>query len=188
MITKLSIVNSCLRVAGLPPVSSLTEGALSTSQPLDVLERCTDLVQLCERIRVCSYENVEFTPDIDGHIQLPADILRLSDAYSSKYFVSDGLLFDYTENTNEFTDKVTLSYSVRLPFESLPLHVQMFLAIKVPRIYIDQRNNTTTPPTADELRALAGMRAIEREAWGTSLQLNPYVAAVNSRSVGPFRR
>jgi hypothetical protein len=133
--SEIEAVNNMLQSIGETPVNTLpTAGVTDASIARDVLHRINRQVQGMGLKFNSDYE-VQYTPDIDGFINIPSNALRVSAYYymSVDYAVRDRKLYDRENQTNVFTSSVKLNIVTFLPWDDMPEHVRQYVYVKASR-------------------------------------------------------
>ncbi len=102
-----------------------------------------------------------FYPSADNTITMPSDLLRWYGLKGTQYTLKAGKLFDFENNTNEFTSKVTLTVVEMQDFDDLPEAAKRFIAVRAARVYADRvlgDNATSAYTRQDEQQAWQGLR------------------------------
>lgn len=128
-ITKLDIVNACLKSMGETKLNTLEEDHTYKDDALDLIERVR--LDMLSRSLWFNTEGLELTPQADTKfILLPGDALKV-DAYSScgRYLVTQrgNRLYDVGKNKYEFDGRVTVRVARNLDFENLPYEAMAFV-------------------------------------------------------------
>lgn len=167
--TELDAVNICLAAVGEAPVVSL-DGQFTDAE----LAR----TKIRERMRSVQSTgwvfNTELSyslaPDNDGHILLPANLVRFVYAADPNIVVRGDRLYDRTNHTDEFTDAIIADKIVLLlPFDVMPEPMRQFVAIAAARRFQDDfqgSDNLHKYKENDELRAWAALQNYEAEIAG----------------------
>lgn len=128
--TELEAVNEMLNAIGEGQVSSLDTGNADVAQCVRLLR---DHSRKCQSKGWWFNREEEFTitPDIDGQLILPANVLRVDPTGDERYdkpFIQRGLkLYDPVNHTYAFTDPVTVELVVGLDWDSLPQTARSFI-------------------------------------------------------------
>lgn len=133
-ITKLEAVNRMLAAIKEQPVASVTgTGSDFVEMAIAKLELVSSIVQAQGWTFNTLYE-VELTLGVDNTIEFPDNTLAIIRAYSGRLLerVSEvnGKLFDVDNNTDEWTDNVTVDYIVKREWENLPFWIQNYIMAK----------------------------------------------------------
>jgi hypothetical protein len=128
--TKLEACNTCLIALGLQPVNSLDSPVGDILTALMYIDRVT--TEILTDGLPCNYEEKTLEPDSEGFIVLPSNTLNV--ITGNKLYVQRGMrLYNSSEGTYEFTEKVPCVLFIQLDFEELPQIVQNYIAIKSAR-------------------------------------------------------
>jgi hypothetical protein len=169
--TELEAVNAILASIGEAPVNSLSSPAPDAQLALSLLRQESRGVQTTGYEFNTEYE-WELSPDINGQINLPANTLKLISA-SDRTIVQRGLrLYDNTNHTYEFTDPVTVTLVIGLPFDELPEFLRRFLLYRAGRLFQDRLGGDRVIHTFhanDELGAWASFLNSEAEVAGYNM-------------------
>lgn len=133
-ITKLEAVNRMLAAIKEQPVSSVEgTGSDFVEMAIAKLDLTSSIVQAQGWTFNTLYE-VELTLGVDNTIEFPDNTLAIIRAYSGRLLerVSEvnGKLFDVDNNTDEWTDNVTVDYIVKREWENLPFWIQNYIMAK----------------------------------------------------------
>ena len=132
-LSKLDGVNKMLGLIGQSPVSTLEESDPDATDALRVLLRASTEIQ--QEGWNCNREKgVNFYPDVDGHIQLPASTLRIdADDTTIQVARRGDTLYDLKNHTNIFTAAVLCSTITLLEFDDLTPALKSFIIAKASR-------------------------------------------------------
>lgn len=132
--TRLEAVNIALTSAQIAPVESLSSGDIDAEQAEIILDENTVEVQT----RGWYWNTEEFTllPDNNGNIILPDNTLKVDAVDTGLQVVQRGdKLYDLTNNTFVFEDKIKLVFVFALNFDELPQTCRRYIAKKTARIF-----------------------------------------------------
>lgn len=136
--TKLETVNSMLGHIGETPVNSIADTnalPVSAAMAVTIVDEVSREVQ-AEGWHFNTEDNVELTPDSQGNIAIPEDIIELDVADKTIDIVQRGLsLFDKRTNTTTFKDKITVSLIRLLDWDSLPEVARRYITLRASRIF-----------------------------------------------------
>lgn len=131
MTTKLEAINLMLSCIGHNSVNSL-EGVKSAfiTTAENVLDSETRLVQL-QSYDFNTEENYPLTPDVDGIIKLPKNVVRIAypQNYLNRYTIRNGKLYDKLDHTFVIKQQLKADVVFALDFEELPEVVRYYIAI-----------------------------------------------------------
>ena len=131
MTTKLEAINLMLSCIGHNSVNTL-EGVKSAfiTTADNILDSETRLIQL-QSYDFNTEENFPLTPNINGFITLPDNIVRISypQEYLNQYTIRDGKLYDKYNHTFIIDRQLKADVTFTLPFEQLPEVVRYYIAI-----------------------------------------------------------
>ena len=130
-LTELNAVNSILGAIGQTPVTTLDLENPETSFVYQLLQECNRDVQ-DEGWVFNREQNYPVTPDQNGFITLPANILRMDVSENDVYRTSDvvkrdGKLYDKYRHTFEFKRPVYMDIVWLFPFSDLPSVFQRYI-------------------------------------------------------------
>lgn len=136
--TKLETVNSMLGHIGETPVNSIADTnalPVSAAMAVTIVDEVSREVQ-AEGWHFNTEDNFELTPDSQGNIAIPEDIIELDVADKTIDVVQRGLsLFDRRTNTTTFKDKITVSLIRLLDWDSLPEVARRYITLRASRIF-----------------------------------------------------
>jgi hypothetical protein len=136
--TKLETVNSMLGHIGETPVNSIADTnalPVSAAMAVTIVDEVSREVQ-AEGWHFNTENNVELTPDSQGIITIPEDIIELDVADKTIDVVQRGLsLFDRRTNTTTFKDKITVSLIRLLDWDSLPEVARRYITLRASRVF-----------------------------------------------------
>lgn len=136
--TKLETVNSMLGHIGETPVNSIADTnalPVSAAMAVTIVDEVSREVQ-AEGWHFNTEDNVELTPDSQGNITIPEDIIELDVADKTVDVVQRGLnLFDRRDNTTTFKDKITVSLIRLLDWDSLPEAARRYITLRASRVF-----------------------------------------------------
>ena len=165
----LEAVNIMLSVIGESPVNSLDSGLVEAELAESILASTNKAVQ-SSGWNFNRELAVPYTPDINGFINLPTNILR-ADAtkeQNSKDLVQRGLrMYDRGNHTFKVSASVNLDTVVELDFEEIPEVARRYITIKAARVFQDRVLSSDSLHgfnQVDEDRALFELREFESDA------------------------
>lgn len=136
--TKLETVNSMLGHIGETPVNSIADTnalPVTAAMAVTIIDEVSREVQT-EGWHFNTEDNVELTPDSQGNIEIPEDIIELDVADKTVDVVQRGLsLFDRRDNTTTFKDKITVSLIRLLDWDSLPEVARRYITLRASRVF-----------------------------------------------------
>jgi hypothetical protein len=132
--TELQAINQMLASIGETPVSTIPgSGVSDAAVARDKLHETNRQVQGMS-LKCNTDHKVEYSPDVNGHINIPTNTLRVWAWYQyMDYAVRDRKLYDRDNQTLIFGDKVYLNITFFLPWLDLPEHVRRYIAVKAGR-------------------------------------------------------
>ncbi len=166
--TKLEAVNTMLSAIGEAPVTALNLGLVEADIAETILESVSKEVQ-SQGYSFNRQLSVAYSPDTNGNIVLPADILRADSTQKTGNLdlVQRGLkMFDRVNNTYTISGTVYLDTVTQLDFLDLPEVVKRYVTIRAGRIFLDRVVGSATLhgfSEKDEARALSEIRDMEGE-------------------------
>lgn len=141
MSTKLQAINQMLASIGQAPVVSLDTANPEISLADSILDTVTRQI-LGEGWHFNTEINYPFTPDNSGFIDIPDNVLQISDnktSNSQKYqtVLREGRLYDKLEHTFEFPvgEPILCDVVWFIDFESLPQVFQDYIAQRASRVF-----------------------------------------------------
>lgn len=159
--TKLQAVNRVLRGAGENPVNTLNSTSGDALMAEAILDEVNYEVQMPGLAQ--NSEQIEFTPNVDGEIQVDDAVLHIQcvDTQTNDVIVQRGSpakLYNVNNNSYDFSDFETLLCRVvyGLPYEELAFATQVYVADEAARRY---QQVAQGDPQAD---------AMLREVWFNS--------------------
>lgn len=162
-LTELEAINEILATSAESPVSTLEENqVIDASLAMNTL-RATSVEVQTIGWNFNSEEGVPLTPDQNGEVILPQNVLRVdtSGESASTDAVQRGLrLYDKGNRTYQFTGTVTVDWVLGLDYEELPSTARLFIMIRAARKYQDRYfgdQSTHSYTAQDELNARAAM-------------------------------
>lgn len=125
MLTRLSVVNSCLSMLGEIPLTDLSEEHPLTSAALNCLDE--SLVTELHRQWWFNTDYVELTASTDGYIYVPADSIAVHIEGHPELVVRGRRLYDRFQSTYKVGDCASAIVVRSIPFEDLPVPAQMLV-------------------------------------------------------------
>lgn len=155
--TRLEAVNEILRGSRILPVADLvTQSDVRTTLAESTLDQINRQVQGIG----WSFNRREVTivPDGSDNIVIPEEYLLVEgQGIHERYAVRGGLLYDMCENTDEFSNDMTINVIELLDWDDLPQAAKDYITAKASRVFADRQ---ITDP--DLMRAL---RQDEKETY-----------------------
>ncbi len=132
--TELSAVNSILGSIGQSPVTNLNFTNPEIEFIYNLLKESNVEVQ-SEGWVYNREDHYPFTPDANGNISIPANILRMDVCEEEVYRTSDvvkrdGKLYNKVEHTFEFKEPIDMNVVWLFPFEDLPQPFKRLIVAK----------------------------------------------------------
>ncbi len=184
--TELEAVNVLLTTIGESPVSTL-----SGNQVVDVAIAQQVLLEVSREVQQMGWHfntdtRVELSPAIDTFIYVPTDTARIDITNSSNDIVArDGRLYNLTDKTYVFTDKLEGTVVYFYDFDKLPDVAKKYITTRASRIYADRLLNSQAIHkmiSKDEAKALVDLREYEGDTADYNMNQNYSVARVLNRS------
>lgn len=141
--TKLEAVNIMLASIGEAPINSLDSGLVDAEMAETILDAVTRSVQ-SEGWTYNTEYSMKLTPDVDDHITIPVNTLKIDPTNRHLNLVRrGGKLYDPHNHTFKFKQPVLADIVVALPFEDLPETSRRYIAIKSARTFQDRTVGST---------------------------------------------
>lgn len=126
-LTTLDVINDMLATLGELPINSVEEGHPMVPTALRILATASAREQA--KSWWFNKELTDLVPDINGHIYLPNDVLRVDPQYTNLNYVQRGRRLYKPFETSasdkyKFTERVRCWLLRELPFEELPVPAQ----------------------------------------------------------------
>lgn len=163
--TELEAVNVMLTTIGEAPVSTL-----SGNQVVDVSVAQQVLTEVSREVQSRGWHfntdtRVELSPSVDTFIYVPADVARLDITNKTDDIIArSGKLYNLTDKTYVFTDKVEATIVYYMAFTELPDVARKFITVRAARIFSDRMINSETlhrMTAKDEQTALVDLKEYE---------------------------
>lgn len=191
-LTELNAVNSVLGAIGQSPVTTLDFENPETSFVYNLIQECSRDVQ--DEGWVFNRENYyPFTPNADGEILIPANILRMdvseNDVYRCTDVVKrDGKLYDKIRHTFKFKGKFYFDVVWLFPFTDLPSTFQRFVThMASSRAAVQLVDNPQLSQALQERVALARASCIEYECNQGDHNFMDFQPGTAYRSYRPYQ-
>lgn len=139
--TKLEAVNEILAAIGEDPVNSLDEGLPDADRARQTLDRVLTRT-LTRGWWFNQYEEYDLQPDSEDQIHVPGDFLRFIPSgkdQGKRIIQRSGKLYDMEEQSDTFTDKVTVQATVAPDWEDLPQVFKDYVTVKSARHFQDDQ-------------------------------------------------
>lgn len=147
LMTELAAVNIMLETIGESPVASLVDsGLVDVTIAQGILNDTIRQVQE-EGWHFNTDEEYELTPDVDDHINLPSNTLRVSLAptYRNLDVTQRGTkLYDRENHTDEFDDKLKVNLVLLLVWDDLPQAARWYITVKAARRFQNKSQMSDT--------------------------------------------
>ena len=190
--TELEAVNLILRNMGEVSINSLINPPLDASEALKTLEEVSFDVQ--KRGWYFNTETMTLSPDHNGNILLPSNLLHVETVASSRGIpvtVRDGKLYRLTpfNNGNTFEGPVAVKLILGLAYNELPASARSYIALRAARV-VQVRTvgdaMTADEDNRDETMALAELKAEQLAASKLTLTNALSVSSVLSSAYSPL--
>jgi hypothetical protein len=136
--TKLETVNSMLGHIGETPVNSIADTnalPVTAAMAVTIVDEVSREVQT-EGWHFNTEDNVKLTPDSQGVVTIPEDIIELDVADKTVDVVQRGLsLFDRSNNTTTFSGEIIVSVIRLLDWDSLPEVARRYITLRSSRVF-----------------------------------------------------
>ena len=189
--TKLEAVNIMLSTIGENPVNTLTSGLVDAELAETILGSVSKAVQ-SEGWAFNTEKKVSYSADTNGHILLPANILRADATVEADALdlVQRGLkMYDKKNHTYVINKAVNLDIIIELDFEILPEVARRYITLKSARIFQDRVVGSETLHQfnqEDEFFAYSQLKDFEADSEDISIFDNNSVYSVVDR-IGQLR-
>jgi len=161
--TELEAVNECLANIGQTPVATVSGViGVDAQQALQLVRSITREIQ-----SEGWYWNTEvkypLNRDAAGNIFIPSYCLSVDpdgDYRDRDYVARGNRLYDRTNHTYVFTENITVTMTLGLPFDELPESARRYIALRAARIFQNRTEGSNDPEDQqEEDRAYAMLRA-----------------------------
>ena len=134
--TRLAAVNTIISNVGQAPVTALDTGNPLVEMAEQILDEITRAV-LAEGWEFNTERYYPFTPDSDGVIKIPPNVLSLDTACGSKAqtVIRDGKLYDRVAHSYVFEGKQELDVTWLFDFEDLPEAYKNYITIRAANVF-----------------------------------------------------
>lgn len=125
--TKLQAVNEILKTVGISPVNSLTSGVYEAEQAEQALDTVSREVQ-SGQWDWNAEDDIELTPDTNGHIPVPAGAIRMDASDKTLQVVTrGGRLYDKKKHTAVFAEPLKVNVKWELAWDDLPEPARQYI-------------------------------------------------------------
>jgi hypothetical protein len=162
-LTELEAINEILATSAESPVSTLEENqVIDASLAMNTL-RATSVEVQTVGWNYNREEGVPLTPDQNGEVILPPNVLRVDtsgESAATNAVQRGSRLYDKGNRTYQFTGNVTVDWVLGLDFEELPSTARLYITIRAARKYQDRYfgdQSTHSYSAQDEQLARAAM-------------------------------
>ncbi len=134
--TRLAAVNTIISNVGQAPVTALDTGNPLVEMAEQILDEITRAV-LAEGWEFNTERAYPFTPEADGTIKIPVNVLSLDTAPGSscQAVIRDGKLYDRVAHTYTFKGKQELDVTWLFDFEGLPEAYKNYITIRAANVF-----------------------------------------------------
>jgi len=134
--TRLAAVNTIISNIGQAPVTALDTGNPVVEMAEQILDEIT-LAVLAEGWEFNTERYYPFTPDNDGFISIPTNVLSLDTPCGSaiQAVIRNGKLYDRVKHTYTFTNKQELDVTWLFDFEELPEAYKNYITIRAANVF-----------------------------------------------------
>lgn len=135
-LTKLQAVNNVLSNIGQSPVTTLDAINPAVQLAEGMIDEVSHALQ-SEKWSFNTEQDYEFTPENDGSIQIPDNILSLDTVPWSPLIpdIRNGKLYDKAAHTSVFTDPVYLEVTWFFDFEQLPEVFKQYITVRAANLF-----------------------------------------------------
>lgn len=162
--TKLQAVNEVLAGIGEAPVSSLSSGFITASMAAQKIDAVSKELQ--ERgWHFNTEEALPMTPDFEGNIRLPDNVLRVDPVDTASQVIQRGLrLYDKAQHSFRFSAPAVVTLVVELSWDELPEAARQFIKLRAKRLY---QNDLMGDSTLHQIQTPE-----EKDAWARLCQMD----------------
>jgi hypothetical protein len=135
-ITELEAINKMLMAIGEQPVNTIPVTGISEATIAQKMLHNTSREVQGKGLNCNTDSEYTLSPDSNGNIIIPANVLRIDPSDQSKDYVwRNNKLYDKDKNkqTSVFTKTVDVEVIWFYPFEELPPHVRNYITVKAAR-------------------------------------------------------
>jgi hypothetical protein len=146
--TTLDAINQMLACIGEAPVTTIDAGNPEIDTAILTLNQVTREVQQ-ERWRFNRESNYPITPDSNGNINVPPNVLFISQNQENlrdrlyDLVERQGKLYDKQSHSFIFRETVTVNIVWAFPFEELPFPFQSYVTARASRIFASRSQGST---------------------------------------------
>lgn len=191
MLSKLEAVNTLLATIGSAPVNTIT-GTVSA----DVAAAKHTLEETTRKVLLRGWtfntdSNYSLTPDSDGRIRLPSNVLKVDlDPRESTYTVDPVQRGDYLYNRHDhsytWNKSLRVEMVVSLPWEHLPESMRRYIEASSARVFASRmgaEKEALRSAEADEMDAMVTIRQHETDTGDFSMLQSPTAADIVRRGI-----
>lgn len=152
--TELEAVNTMLGTIGDSPISTLeVSSSVNAETAKSILHEISREIQMVGW-HFNSEENYPITPDVDGHIQLPLNVLKIdtSPEYAAYDVVWRGTrVYDRYNHTYVFDKTLKFDIVFFLAFTELPESARRYITVRAARVFGDRQLGSEIIHTFSEM-------------------------------------
>ena len=160
-LNKLSAVNIVLSNIGQAPVTVIDNDNPMVVMAANVIDEVTSAVQ-SEGWCFNSELAYPFTPDAEGHIGIPSNVLQLDGGYFSENDLvqRDGKLYNKREHTYKFEGQQDLDVIWLINFDDMPPAFQNYVTMRAANLYAGRSVGSTEAVKFGEKEEFAARAAM----------------------------
>ena len=134
--TKLNAVNTIISNVGQSPVTTLESGNPLVETAEQILDEVTRSVQADGWVFNSEF-HYTFAPDANNEIVIPTNVLQLdtSNHYEDRAVIRSGKLYNKTDHSYTWKEKVDLDVVWLFEFEDLPEAFKNYVAIRAANVF-----------------------------------------------------
>jgi hypothetical protein len=166
--TEIEAVNSMLETIGELPVSSIDAGGnLDAAIARDTLRQVSREVQQMGWY-FNTEENYDLMPDTNGTIYLPEEIISVDIEPRNNMNMTEVAergrrLYNMTDHSYFFPDKISATVTVMLPFEELPETAKSYITVRASRLFLSRTVGSETLQAFTQQDEMTTYAALRRE-------------------------
>lgn len=185
MDAELEAVNDILSAIGESPVNTL-----ENTTNIDVINALKELNRVNKSFQGSGWAfnivpAMTLNPNEDSHkIDWNDTFLRVQGSDGTRYVKRGAYLFDFTNQTDIFMQKITPEVILLVPYDEMPAHAQKFIVAKAARKFATKFGGdpaTIGDLQKDETMAWAEFQTLELEANQFNMLSNPSISNVVAR-------
>jgi hypothetical protein len=177
-LSSLDAVNIVLRARGMFPTSILGPESTEDAKSAELGIGTAMLMLQSGPWNFNRLANYKLSPNTEGHILRPSNILEFRPAGSSSYSSLkwfSGKLWDDDNGTDIFKEDVTISASFTMPFSDMPLPAKLYVTMMASLSFANEETpgDPSLRPTSQQLRdAKVAFEAFDARLVNNSLRDN----------------